>query len=678
MPERDLSVLDGSTFVVCDRLGDVHADGGREHGFFSEDTRFVSHWVLRVDDSPLELLSLDQKRHFDAQFVLTPQVGPDDQAACSIVRRRLIDRIWVEDVTVINHRHQASEIRLSLEVGADFADIFEVKDGMIAERTVTFADVDGGLVLGYDRDDFHRSLTVASTRPASVTRSGFLFALELGPGEEWSTTFTITPGDSDGGTAREAIRGRQEMRRRGAAKAGELDRWLSRAPILESEDPDLARTYYASLGDLGALRMRAEHGLTATLPAAGLPWFMALFGRDSLITSLQTLPYEPGLAATTLRVLAARQAAERDDFHEMEPGKIPHELRFGELTARGERPYSPYFGSADATPLFLVLLDEYHRWTGDAALVRELEPNARAALDWIAESGDRDGDGYVEYERRNRAGGLLNQCWKDSWDAIQFADGRLARGAIATAEIQGYAYDAQVRAGRLAREVWGDPSLASELEQRADALRLAFRRDFWMPARGYHALALDGDKRQVDSLTSNIGHLLWSGILEESEAVAVADRLLGEELFSGWGVRTLGTEEAGYNPLGYHVGTVWPHDNSLIAAGLARYGHHEAAATIAAAMLGAAPFFEHRLPEVFAGFPRSMTSVPVAFPTASRPQAWAAGTPLLLLTTLLGLRPRSGEARFESSGGIGQFALHRPASDGYPSAAGSPPRRVST
>jgi len=419
-------------------------------------------------------------------------------------------------------------------------------------------------------------------------------------------------------------------------------------------------------------------GLAATLPAAGLPWFMALFGRDSLITSLQTLPYEPGLAATTLRVLAARQAAERDDFHEMEPGKIPHELRFGELTTRGERPYSPYFGSADATPLFLVLLDEYYRWTGDAALVRELEPNARAALDWIIESGDRDGDGYVEYERRNRASGLVNQCWKDSWDAIQFADGSLARGAIATAEIQGYAYDAQVRAGRLAREVWGDPELAGSLEARAGALRIAFRRDFWLPERGCHALALDGDKRPVDSLSSNIGHLLWSGILEESVAAAVADRLLGEELFSGWGVRTLGKEEAGYNPLGYHVGTVWPHDNSLIVAGLVRYGHDEAAATIAAAMLGAAPFFEHRLPEVFAGFPRSMTSVPVAFPTASRPQAWAAGTPLLLLTTLLGLRPQSREARFEPSHGIAGFTLHRATADGYPSAAGSPSRSVST
>jgi glycogen debranching enzyme len=659
MPERDLSVLDGSTFAVGDRHGDIRADEGREHGFFACDTRFVSRWVLRVGDSPLELLSLDQGRHFDAQFVLTPVVGPQEQAACSIVRRRLIDRIWMEDITVTNHLHQISDINVILEVDADFADLFEVKDGRVAERQVTFADETGKLVLGYGRDDFHRSLTVASTQPGDVNSSGFSFSLRLSPGEQWSTTFTITPGAPGDTAAAEVTQSQADVRRRRAAKASELDGWLADAPVLESDDSDLIRTYRAGLSDLGALRMHPDQGLAATLPAAGLPWFMALFGRDSLIASLQALPYEPGLAATTLRALAALQATRRDDFHEMEPGKILHELRLGELTARGERPHSPYFGSADATPLFVILLAEYHRWTGDSALVRELEPNARAALDWIAESGDRDGDGYVEYERRNPESGLVNQCWKDSWDAIQFADGTLARGPIATAEIQGYVYDAQVRAARLAREVWDDQALSGKLEGRAGALRAAFNRDYWMPERGAHALALDGDKRPVDSLTSNIGHLLWSGILEESEAAAVAGRLLGEELFSGWGVRTLGQSEAGYNPLGYHTGTVWPHDNSLIAAGLARYGHHEEAARIAGAILGAAPFFEHRLPEVFAGFPRSMTSVPVAFPTASRPQAWAAGTPLLLLATLLRLRPGSTDNDVQPPGAIARLAMRR-------------------
>ncbi|GEM_PF-3141392 len=268
----------------------------------------------------------------------------------------------------------------------------------------------------------------------------------------------------------------------------------------------------------------------------------------------QQEPYLPELASTTLRVLAAAQADDRDDFHERKPGKILHELRFGELTAKGERPHSPYFGSADATPLCLILLDEYHRWSGDDELVRALEPDARAALAWIEDSGDAGGDGYVEYSRRDSVTGLINQCWKDSWDAIQFADGTLPRGPIATCEIQGYVYDARCRAARLAREVWGDRAFAERLELQARDLQASFHGDFWMPERGCHAVALDGEKRQVDSLTSNIGHLLWSGLLDDREAATTADRLLESELYSDWCVRTLGAGEAGYNPLGYHTG----------------------------------------------------------------------------------------------------------------------------
>jgi glycogen debranching enzyme len=469
--------------------------------------------------------------------------------------------------------------------------------------------------------------------------------LRLAAGESWTATATVTPRSRQAGATfahRPAPTGGLERQR--AVKAMELEAWLEHAPVLETDDADLARTYRSSLSDLAALRLHPDIASAAALPAAGLPWFMALFGRDSIITSFQALPYLPGLAATTLRVLATRQATVRDDVHEQEPGKILHELRSGELTASGRRPHSPYFGTADATPLFLVLLDEYHRWTGDDALVRELESHARAALSWIDDSGDADGDGYVEYERRNVQTGLLNQCWKDSWDSMQFADGTLARGPIATCEIQGYVYDARRRCARLAREVWGDASLGARLDEQADRLRTRVREDFWMPERGCHALALDGDKRQVDGLSSNIGHLLWSGLLTDHEATATADRLLGDELFSGWGVRTLGSEEGGYNPLGYHTGTVWPHENSLIVAGLARYGRHEAAGVIAGALLAAAPHFEHRLPEVFAGYPARVTGVPVAFPTASRPQAWAAAAPLLLLTTLLGLAPGRSEA----------------------------------
>ncbi len=656
MSERTLSVLDGSTFVVSDRLGDMHSDETRDHGFFCQDTRFLSHWVLRVTERPLELLGLDQLEHFAAQFFLTPRVGPEAEAPCSIMRRRLIDHVWMEELRVINHRHASTTINVALELDTDFADLFEVKDGAVEKRTVTSRHDDRVLTLSYERDGFRRSVTIASSVHATVTPEGFTYAPVLGPGEQWSTTFTITPDAEQLRTASVPRRARDAFDAMAESKSTELKHWLADAPALIASQPSLVRTYRASLSDLGALRLPPDISEGATLPAAGLPWFMALFGRDSLITSFQALPYLPELAATTLRVLAAAQADDRDDFHEREPGKILHELRFGELTARGERPHSPYFGSADATPLFLILLDEYHRWSGDDELVRALEPSARAALAWIEDSGDADGDGYVEYSRRNSASGLLNQCWKDSWDAIQFADGTLPRGPIATCEVQGYAYDARRRSARLAREVWDDRAFAERLEMLARELHASFHRDFWMPDRGCYAVALDGDKRAVDSVTSNIGHLLWSGLLGEREAAATAERLLQPELYSGWGIRTLGTGEAGYNPLGYHTGTVWPHENSLIVAGLARYGYREQARTIAAAMLSAAPHFEHRLPEVFAGYPAAVTTVPVAYPTASRPQAWAAGTPLQLLTTVLDLRPGSADGDCELQG-IGHIEL---------------------
>jgi glycogen debranching enzyme len=646
--DRTLSVLDGSTFVVSDRGGDIRPDEeGRAHGFFSQDTRFLSRWVLRVGERPLEMLGLDQQEHFAVQFFLTPRVGPEAEAPCSIMRRRLIDHVWMEEISVINHRHESTTIDVTLELDVDFADLLEVKDGAVETRVLAAHQDDRSLVLSYERGGFGRSVTIASSAPAGVTRDRFTYSPLLAPGEQWTTTFTITPLAEQPTAAFAPRKARGGLDAMNASKSAELESWLARAPAISTTDPALARTYRASLSDLGALRLPPDISEGATLPAAGLPWFMALFGRDSLITSFQALPYLPELARTTLRVLAAAQADDRDDFHEREPGKILHELRFGELTARGERPYSPYFGSADATPLFVVLLDEYHRWSGDDDLVRALEPNARAALAWVEDSGDADGDGYVEYHRRNPVTGLVNQCWKDSWDGIQFADGTIPRGPIATCEIQGYVYDARRRAARLSRKVWGDPAFAERLESQALDLRNRFHRDFWMPERGCHAVALDGEKRHVDSLTSNIGHLLWSGMLDERTAAETADRLLGGELNSGWGVRTLGSGEAGYNPLGYHTGTVWPHENSMIVAGLARYGLREQAVTFAAAMLSAAPHFEHRLPEVFAGYPAAVTSVPVAYPTASRPQAWAAGTPLQLLTTLLDLQPGTSSAHCE-------------------------------
>jgi glycogen debranching enzyme len=446
-----------------------------------------------------------------------------------------------------------------------------------------------------------------------------------------------------------------------------LREWLAAAPRLDTDSDDLRRLYHRSLVDLAALRFYPD-GVPTSVPAAGLPWFMALFGRDSLLASYQALPFAPQLARATLHALAAEQAQEVDDFRDAQPGKILHELRHGELTYFGQRPHSPYFGSSDATPLFLILLDEYERWTGDTATVRVLEPAARAALRWVQEYGDFDGDGFIEYQTRNPDTGLVNQCWKDSWNAIAHPDGQLATTPRATCELQGYAYDAYRRTARLARRVWGDPPLADRLDQRADDLFTRFQDAFWLPDQGCYALALDGGKRPVRTLASNMGHLLWSRIVPDEHVDAVTGHLMSEPMFSGWGVRTLAAGQPVYNPIEYHNGTVWPHDNALIAAGMARYGRRAQAARIASALFDAAPHLQYRLPEALIGAPRTTCPIPVPYPSACSPQAWATTTPLLLITTLLGLQPTSRGLHINPHlpDGLGRLALHgMPTGPGY-------------
>ena len=391
---------------------------------------------------------------------------------------------------------------------------------------------------------------------------------------------------------------------------------------------------------------------------------------------LQALPFHPELAASTLQALAALQARDCDDFADADPGKIPHEVRRGELVALGEWP-SPYYGTHDATPLFLVLLDEYERWTGDRELVRRLEPAARAALAWIEGPGDPDGDGWLEYRTRSPKG-LRNQCWKDSWNSMCFADGHLAEPPIATCEIQGYAYDARRRLARLAREVFGDPALADRLEADAAALKRRFDRDFWSDARGHYVLALDRDKRQVDAMTSNAGQLLWSGIVAKERVGRLVDRLMAADMHSGWGIRTMSSSDAAYNPIEYHNGTVWPHDTALVAEGLRRYGYRRQATTLAFELLEAAAAFAWRLPEVFAGYDRAETGMPVEYPTACRPQAWAAGTPLLAVRILLGLDVVDGRLRADPvlPDQIGCLRLDGVPVRGGRQAAGSAPARA--
>jgi glycogen debranching enzyme len=371
--------------------------------------------------------------------------------------------------------------------------------------------------------------------------------------------------------------------------------------------------------------------------AAGVPWFTTLFGRDALITAFQSLAFRPQIAVEILKVLAAHQATERDDWRDAEPGKILHELRAGEMARSGELPHTPYYGSIDSTPLWLVLLGATFDWTGDRALVEELWPHAVAALDWIDRYGDRDGDGFVEYERRSERG-LVNQGWKDSSDAIRDRTGKQAVAPIALAEVQGYVYDAKRRMAKLAR-VRGDEAMGSRLDDEAAELQRRFEAAFWVEDQRYYAMALDRDKRQADAIASNAGQCLWSGIVSAERARDVIDHLLRPAMFSGWGIRTYAADQPGYNPIGYHTGTVWPHDTSLIASGLKRYGFDDASNRLVGQVLEAAQHFpESRLPELFCGFDRVEVRSPVPYPVACSPQAWAAGASFLFLETMLGLR----------------------------------------
>ena len=652
----DLTILDGNTFFVSDAAGDVEP-GELPNGFFHADMRHLSKWRLLVNGRPTHVLTSRTVDYYSAAiFATLASVSVGENPPVSIRRDRFIARGVHEDLTVHNHSDRPQTVTIEMEYGSDFADLFEVKD-RIPKRGQLRSDLGPSQVtLTYARDQYRRDTIIEFSENFSVGPERARFELHLGPRGSWQTCIDVFP----------VVDGERNRLEHGDRTFGNpkpdmpttFDQWMSQAPVLETDNDVLRHTYRQSLIDLAALRFRPLKTLSYSLPAAGLPWFMALFGRDSLITAYQALPYQPHLARTTLEALTAWQAEEMDDFRDAEPGKILHELRLGELTVLGERPHSPYYGTHDATPLYLVLIDEYERWTGDRDFVRSLKPAAMKALEWVERFGDRDRDGYLEYQTRSKEG-LVNQCWKDSWNSILFADGTVAKGPIATCEIQGYAYDARVRMARVAREVWDDPALGDRLERDAAALRDRFNRDYWIEARGHYAIALDGQKRQVDAMSSNVGHLLWSGIVPEDRAAMLVDRLMSAEMFTGWGIRTMSANDAGYNPIEYHDGTVWPHDTAFVAEGMRRYGHREQASHLALMLIQAAEAFDYRLPEVFAGFPREETGAPVEYPTASRPQAWAAGAPLLALRTALGLDIVDGSLRIDPhlSDGWGRVRL---------------------
>jgi glycogen debranching enzyme len=636
-----LTILEGSTFCVSDERGDITEP---VMGLFADDTRFLSRWRLTIDGARPLVLSSDKVNYFSAAFYLrNPVVGDLGPDEISVGRDRFVGDGMQEHIVVQNHAPRPVEFELALEIGADFADIFSVKayDYALGDPEHApplpelvaphFDEADNQLILA---DDSACLTQVILSERGAVEDGTVRFRLALGPRESWRLRVDVilaTDGVRTTPSRAERTFGDELARVRDSLSA-----WHLRVPQLRASWEQLSKSFSQSVADLASLRMDEDPRFPGQLPAAGMPWFMTVFGRDTLITCLQTLLFGPELAHNALHALAELQAREDDPEIDAEPGKIVHEVRHG----KGADAWFPrYYGTVDATPLYLVLLSEVWRWTDDAALVRELREPALRALAWIDQYGDLDGDGFVEYKRRSERG-LVNQSWKDSGNSQLFHDGRLAEAPIAPCEVQGYVYDAKRRAAELARAVWRERELADRLEADAEALRRRFDEAFWVEERGgFYALALDGDKNRVDSMTSNIGHLLWSGIVLPERVDAIVDRLMGEELWSGWGVRTMAADDAGFNPLSYHNGTVWPHDNSLIAWGLAKAARWPEAHRITRRMMNAAGHFGWQLPEVFAGFSRTATPFPIAYPTAARPQAWAAGTPVLLLQLLLGLEP---------------------------------------
>ena len=642
-----LTILEGSTFCLSDDLGDI---AGETSGFFAWDTRFLSRLVLQVDGACPLPLSAGRLKHFAAAFYLrNPRVDGLPGDSLSIARQRFVGTGLQERITVRNESMEPLAFELSLELAADFADIISVKlhdfalgdpehaSPLPAPAPARHEPTNGAIV--FEEPGRDATTRVVLSRPAQLVDGKVVFPLELDAHESWDLRLDIFPslGSEHADTVSAVDRLDDELETLGDV----VEAWTLRVPKLRGGWEALRRAFDQSIADLAALRIRSGEE-RKPLFAAGMPWFMTVFGRDTAITSLQTMVLGPELASGALDVLAQLQATVDDPTIDAEPGKIVHEVRNGRAA---ETWFARYYGSVDSTPLFLVLLAETFRWTDDTALMTRLKEPALRALEWIDRYGDADGDGFVEYRRRTERG-LDNQSWKDSGDSQRFHDGRLAKPPIAPVEVQGYVYDAKRGLAEIARKAWRDSKLADRLEQEADQLRGRFNETFWVDERGgFYALALDGEKQPVDSCCSNMGHLLWSGIVSPERVGAVADRLLSEGLWSGWGFRTMASDAAAYNPLSYHNGTVWPHDSALAAWGLARHGHVEASRRVARALIEAAGHFQWSLPEVFAGFARTETPFPIAYPTAARPQAWAAGTPILLVRVLLGLEPDRAHQR---------------------------------
>jgi glycogen debranching enzyme len=634
-PLGEITCVRGDIFAVSDVAGDILPGG--DHGVYVRDTRMLDHLEVLVDGArprPLRGASIGPASAAFHGYVPIPGGGPDPSLL--VERRRVIDGVLHEEIHLTNLGDGDLRVEVGLRVGTDFAYIFDVRHDRVLDR-LPVQDTTGGA--RFVRTDLVDELIV-TTDPPPVRREDDLLVVvcEVAAGERATVCADLTATD---------VYGTVRPNRRCAAldPSNRLPPSLGdRSPLaVRCSDERFARLVERSLDDLAALRLSDPEEPADAFCAAGSPWYLTLFGRDSLWAAFMAVPFDLDLAGGTLRTLARRQGARHDRDTEEQPGKILHEIRRGSLTHRGDLPPN-YYGSVDATPLFVVLAHEAWRWGLPSGQVTQLLPHVESALAWLRDFGDPDGDGFIEYIKDSDRG-LDNQGWKDSQDGIQFADGRLARPPIALAEVQGYAYDAAVRGAELL-EHFGRPE-ADTWRRWADELAARFRARFWLtgPRGAYPAIALDGDDRPVDGPASNMGHLLASGLLSPEESRAVGTHLAGEELASGWGLRTLSTTSAGFNPLSYHAGSVWPHDTAIAAWGLALTDQPEAASLLLRGLVDAAPGFGFRLPELFAGFSRADVPFPVPYPAACRPQAWAAGGALLLLRACLRLQPDLPDGR---------------------------------
>ncbi len=629
-----VTLVQGSTFCISDGAGDI--EPGTTQGLYFRDTRFLSSLGLRLNGRPLQSLSAYVGDPFSAGFVArgSPRPGRADSTLVAF-RNRYVGRGLREDLVVRNFGEEPARCLVELEVDVDFADLFEVKEGrveLVGGRSLEASDA--RLVFGYRRGDIRRGTIVTCTGMAVVDHHLLVAEVEIEPQGSWSGCVGVAP-VIDGAEVEPRYRCGRPVER--AAPTERLARWRRQVPTVSSSHAGLEAVVARSHADLGALRMFDPEFPERAVVAAGAPWFMTLFGRDSLLTSWMALLVDPDLALGVVQTLARFQGDKVDPDTEEQPGRILHEMRFGTAASLSLSGGHVYYGTADATPLFVMLLGELRRWGLAAEQVDRLLPHVDRALGWIEDFGDADGDGFVEYEKVSRLG-LRNQGWKDSWDGVRAADGRLGKGPIALCEVQGYTYAAYVARAHFAHEA-GDDEVAASYRSKATALKEAFNRDFWLDDRQWFSMALDGDKRPLDALTSNMGHCLWTGIVDRDKADAVARHLLSPAMFNGWGIRTLATTMAGYNPISYHNGSVWPHDTAIVTAGLMRYGFVEEAQRVVLGLLDAAMAVGGRLPELFGGLDRSELPVPLGYPASCSPQAWAAASPLLLMRLLLRFDP---------------------------------------